>query len=628
MSTAVDSLAAPIDAGVNVIADDMLARDVALAEVVFNGKKLRGDLANAVIDASVRRTVEGASTLTMTLADPRLEILNSGLLTSQCDIEVDGLAFRLVAFGFGSGRTLALTFEDREVAILRGFKKPRRAYRDKITRARFARSLVREAKTIAFYSPELDVRQPVAGQRTTTREKQATKAPGFSPNETIRVKGSKATREQRRVLERVLDVGRKLGAPRKVMIAAVATAVVESNARNLRGGDRDSAGVFQQRPSQGWGTYAQVRDIEYAARSFFTRAIREYRREPGQSAGAIAQAVQRSAYPSRYNAWAAEARDTVDAYTGGTTTSSAREERTRVARYAFTRGAPGGPKGEDTWSCLQRLATEVGWRCFMVAAVVYFISERKLFAAKPIATLTPDADGFDDPEFDYDTGKPVAECRIAYQAGRWQAPPGSVVKIEGYGPGDGRWLVAETERSLFSKKGTATMRKPQPTLPEPAPETIQTSGSSSSSSSISSSTASAIPRKLQQAYARAQAIDAKRYPYVFGGGHGASFAPTGGGYDCSGAVSAVLGAAGELSRPQTTVGLASFGVSGEGKYLTVWVRNTSNPRESHVFLEFKYPGKGRQHWGTGRWGESLSGPGFKPTMHPKSGFSPRHIRGL
>jgi hypothetical protein len=99
----------------------------------------------------------------------------------------------------------------------------------------------------------------------------------------------------------VLD---RYGAPDKVRLAAFEAAIVESGVHSLRYGDRDSLGVFQQRPSQGWGTPAQILDPVYASTQFVTRAIRA---NGGQSAGQLAQDVQISAYPDRYDGVALQA---------------------------------------------------------------------------------------------------------------------------------------------------------------------------------------------------------------------------------------------------------------------------------------------------------------------------------
>lgn len=99
----------------------------------------------------------------------------------------------------------------------------------------------------------------------------------------------------------VYGVGRELGVSSKVMLAGFEAGWVESHMRNLNCGDRDSIGVFQQRPSAGWGTKAQIMNPRYAARKFFVRAVAAEDRCPSCSAGTIAQRVQVSAFPDRYD---------------------------------------------------------------------------------------------------------------------------------------------------------------------------------------------------------------------------------------------------------------------------------------------------------------------------------------
>jgi hypothetical protein len=89
-----------------------------------------------------------------------------------------------------------------------------------------------------------------------------------------------------------------------VQLAAFEAAIVESGVHNLPYGDRDSLGVYQQRPSAGWGSPAQILDPVYAATQFITRAIRA---NGSQSAGQLAQDVQISAFPDRYDAVALQA---------------------------------------------------------------------------------------------------------------------------------------------------------------------------------------------------------------------------------------------------------------------------------------------------------------------------------
>src|SRR5690349_9898321 len=62
--------------------------------------------------------------------------------------------------------------------------------------------------------------------------------------------------------------------PQRGLVVALATAWQESKLENLDGGDRDSIGLFQQRPRQGWGTPEQIADPRYAANAFYTGLLK------------------------------------------------------------------------------------------------------------------------------------------------------------------------------------------------------------------------------------------------------------------------------------------------------------------------------------------------------------------
>lgn len=97
----------------------------------------------------------------------------------------------------------------------------------------------------------------------------------------------------------ITQVGRDRGLPERAVVIALATALQESGLRNLDYGDRDSLGLFQQRPSSGWGSPAQVQDPVYAAGKFYDGLVQV----PGWETGRlteIAQSVQRSAFPEAY----------------------------------------------------------------------------------------------------------------------------------------------------------------------------------------------------------------------------------------------------------------------------------------------------------------------------------------
>jgi len=113
----------------------------------------------------------------------------------------------------------------------------------------------------------------------------------------------------------IIAVGAQRGVPARGWVIAVATAMQESSLRNLPGGDRDSVGLFQQRPSQGWGTPAQLLDPVYAASKFYAKlvTISGWQTMPLTEA---AQAVQNSGTPDDYADDEPDARTIVERLTG------------------------------------------------------------------------------------------------------------------------------------------------------------------------------------------------------------------------------------------------------------------------------------------------------------------------
>jgi hypothetical protein len=110
------------------------------------------------------------------------------------------------------------------------------------------------------------------------------------------------TTEQTANAATIAAVARSRGLLPRATVIALATAQQESRLRNLDYGDRDSLGLFQQRPSQGWGTPEQVQDPVYAAGKFFDHLVEV----PGWETGRlteVGQAVQRSGFPEAYQQW-------------------------------------------------------------------------------------------------------------------------------------------------------------------------------------------------------------------------------------------------------------------------------------------------------------------------------------
>ncbi|HET9898301.1 MAG TPA: hypothetical protein VFQ44_25515 [Streptosporangiaceae bacterium] len=150
------------------------------------------------------------------------------------------------------------------------------------------------------------------------RSKQATPAPDIGTG--CLVHGAKfdvpLTTGQAGIAATIAGVARLRSMPVRAVTIAYAAALQESDLENLPYGDRDSVGVFQQRPSQGWGTRAELLNPVYASTRFFAAlaAIPHYESLPVYRA---AQAVQHSADGSAYDQYASEGTAMALGFAGG-----------------------------------------------------------------------------------------------------------------------------------------------------------------------------------------------------------------------------------------------------------------------------------------------------------------------
>jgi hypothetical protein len=125
----------------------------------------------------------------------------------------------------------------------------------------------------------------------------------------------------------IVEVGRTMNLPKRAYVVAIATAMQETNLRNLANArvpaslklphegaesNFDSLGLFQQRPSQGWGSTAQLMDPADSSSRFYAKLMRISGWQ-NMSIGGAAQAVQRSAFPTAYAKHATDAQHVVDA---------------------------------------------------------------------------------------------------------------------------------------------------------------------------------------------------------------------------------------------------------------------------------------------------------------------------
>jgi hypothetical protein len=555
-------------------------------EIKLLGESFKTAAGVTITDTGVvlERTLEGASTLTIPIEDGEGRLLRSKLLEAPFEVRLDGLRFSFMALRREAG-TLTLTFEPRNVERLRREKGAVKVFRGKWTRQEFYASLVRGAKgdEIPLFTPDLHKRRPIeddadgkedAVERDVARGHGVTDDPDVSSKGSggLTVKGVPATQEQLKNGDTVLRVGESLGASVLALESAIVTGIQENGMTNADAGP-GCRGYFCIIDSTAAGLDFNPLDLVKAARSYYLDgftgppgAIALARQNPGMSPAEISSSVEGNAAGAsdRYQ-WEAEAAKWVEFFRGGELKGGSSEATTSSSQpYAFERK----PK-ESTWACGQRLAEEVNFRNFESANVIYFVAEPALLESRVRMRIDDDTPGLTlGPDFDYDPGRRVNEVRLSAYTRAWAAPPGTVVLVDGLGPADGRYIVSTIKSNLSARDDCEiTLKRPSPPLPEPAAETKSKTVSSEGSSGGGSN-----PEALQKMIDEADRITKLGVGYVYGGGHVSGMAPANGPFDCSSAVSRVLQVGGFLDTTLTTVGLATWGESGEGKDVTVYIR--------------------------------------------------------
>ncbi|WP_026426187.1 C40 family peptidase [Actinokineospora inagensis] len=112
--------------------------------------------------------------------------------------------------------------------------------------------------------------------------------------------------EQRGIVALIISIGKQRSLNSRAWQVAIQAGMTESTLRNIDYGDRDSVGIFQMRPSMGWGSLAELQNPTYEINKFYDVLLAV----PGwdtQRPGDSAQDVERSAFPDRYHRWEAMA---------------------------------------------------------------------------------------------------------------------------------------------------------------------------------------------------------------------------------------------------------------------------------------------------------------------------------
>jgi len=485
--------------------------DVDLAKfVLYFGSQVRMNLTDRIVDASISRSIDASTELSVTINDYDRRLLTSGWLTDRLDVQIENLWFRLKGVE-KSGDNITLKFEDREIAVLRTYTRWKIADRSTTTRAEFIYSLIREVKefVIPTVIPELHMVQPIQrysddplgmdavinkskGSFVTPAEAKPEKLliqnsfiAGLPKGKGLTVKKVPIDDEQLRNANIIMAVGNAMMSAnnnhrRKIIVCAIMTAIDESVLRNIDHGDRDSVGLFQQRDS--WGSFEDRMNAETSSRLFYNQAIPEDKSNPNLSFNDLCQKVQKSGTPYAYGQYQQEAEAIVNHFgivgTDGEMPAqefngqSPKITKSNSGDYFFWRGtiydrnSMKFRKPENSWSCIQRLADVVGWKAFFVSGTFYYMSEDDMLKQAPLTLLTEFQDGITDISGDYDNQKKSATLTIQARVGKWAVPPGSLVTVENMGPWNGRWIVSEFDRSLFDLNATISLTKSSPALPE------------------------------------------------------------------------------------------------------------------------------------------------------------------
>lgn len=502
--------------------------DRPLDDCLLNGEKLTARLSAMVTAATLERTMEGPSTLRLSLWDPDYWLTRqSGILGER--------GFRTTATWLQRSFTLAqldktetgfdLEFIITAAAVL-SRRKPhgktdwRKTSRDRLTRARAASAVCRFLDVDFAEWGGVDLKQPIESftrqERRQIEDAQATDeaqaktrqriSRGSLNGKGITVKGAKATREQLRNIEIAMSVADRFGAPVKATVAMLVAGIAEggfrSDIRNYETGD--ATGPWQILASTAAALGIRDRtDVAVGAEAFLVGlrvngrlmsfnggpgAITLSRQHPELSGPDLANLIEAGgAGPGFYAPYVDEAYKIIRARSRNGAISddditplTGTPDRVRRGRYEF-RVEP----GESYYEALLRWAEEVRWRFFIIDTPehpegwVWFIDDLTLARATPSAVIAEGDRGVDRILYSRTRSGRIDQLTVQGRAQITDYTPGQCIVVNGEGePADGRWLVRSITHDLLDELHTVTVTlgQPQAPKPEPKPSLITSAG--------------------------------------------------------------------------------------------------------------------------------------------------------
>lgn len=440
------------------------------------------DISEGAISGEVLRTIEGASEVSVTVHDQARSILKSGALFDtdghlrSADVRIDGVWFRLTSWR-KQGDDLVLKLEDRRIARLRSKEGPRKAAsRSKVTRAQYVLTLIRSVeadKKLPVHIHELKKKQPVVEPTKSDKKSQSKSRAAKEKKDAKRGRGfdDKAAKDlglTQQQLDNVgvfLDEAELVNAPPRAILAGLVAGFGEGNwSMDAKNGIHE--GVFQSAQIPGFNLEGQSHHFLIGGRSFRAGgAVAAAKSNPSWSPGKIASYVEISdAAGAHYDKYRPRADAILDAW-GGTTGGKVDvgENASYYKRYEFK-----VDKDENYWDAIQRLAKEVNWRAFVSGNTFFYIHEEALLKSRARFRLSEDTPGVSNIDAEQDYRKRTARAIVSCRIDAWEAPPGTVVVIEGLNTkGSQRWLVSSITRNLFSPEATIECKRPMGTRKEP-----------------------------------------------------------------------------------------------------------------------------------------------------------------